>query len=230
MRYTIVSACSKATLRSAACPRRPRERHRQGGQRGQDAIAERSADPRRMRVGFDERSRSDGETYRRRRRPARRPERRDALRSRSSSALEIELDRRTRPRSSAVDDTDRPAVADRRPTSRARRGRTRTARRQRAMRGFGPGNDDQNDTRRRQRGDQSVFARLRRRAIVAEQLQQRDDGHVEDARAGSTRARATVTPVATSGRGAVRTPARPGRDRSPAARVPRRRRARSILR
>ena len=103
--------------------RRPRQRHRQGGQCRQHAVAERSADARRMRVRFEEvvskrRRGRAGESG-----GARKcPERRDAFRS-GHERVEIELDRRARPRSSAIDDADRAAVADDQPTSLARRAR-----------------------------------------------------------------------------------------------------------
>ena len=210
MRYTIVSACSNATARSAAVRGFLASAVVKRGQRRQHAVAKRSADARRMRVGFGEHGR--GATAR----PCRRaPARARAAQSAAMpfgpvmSALEIELDRRARPRSRAVDDPERAAVAD---DAHAR------LRGQPAPHGVAPG------VRRRLRpGNDEQHAVLaaaarsarpqpvRRGPIVAEQLQQRDDRDVEDGARARRRPERARRPAATSARGAARTPPRRAR-------------------
>ncbi len=131
-----------------------------------------------MRVGFDEKVSKRGRGRALESGGARDgPERRDAFRS-GHERVEIELDRRARPRSGAIDDAERAAVADDGPPRlRGEPAPYRAA--PRVRRRLRPGNGDQHAAWRQGR-DQSVCNRCGGGAIVTQQLQQRDDGRVED--------------------------------------------------
>jgi hypothetical protein len=100
-----------------------------------------------------------------------------------------------RPRSRAIDDPQRTAIADDRPRASRRKAKTQGITPHRRW-GLGPGDDQEDDARAKVRGVAGIDRRDGR-TIVIEQLQQRDDSDVGDsarARRGSERARHVMPP------------------------------------